>query len=56
MEDIIGTTLDAIIASINKLHGGERDQRAKHADYVNFLENNKRKIIPSRPGRQSDGN
>lgn len=31
------TALDKIQASIAKLHGNERDQLAKHADYLAWL-------------------
>jgi len=54
---MLDTVIDTIIASINKLHGGEREQRSKHDDYMNFLRTRsecQRKIIPSKPGRQTD--
>lgn len=29
-------TINKIIASVTKLHGGEREQTSKHDDYLNF--------------------
>jgi hypothetical protein len=28
------SNIEKVIASIEKLHGGERDQRAKHAEFI----------------------
>ena len=53
---MLDTVIDAVIASINKLHGGEREQRSKHDDYMNFLRTRadcQRKIIPTVPYRES---
>jgi hypothetical protein len=43
-------TIEKTIASIAKLHGGEREQIAKHAEYAAFLERKKPIATVRTPG------
>ena len=51
------TAIEKIIASVEKLHGGERDQTAKRNQYGDFLARTRTgphdKFIPSIPHRES---
>lgn len=53
------TIIEKIIASVEKLHGGEREQVAKRNQYGDFLARVRTgpndKFIPSIPFRESSG-
>jgi hypothetical protein len=52
--------IEKIIASIRKLHGDQREQAAKHREYLEWLERRGqrvcvRSIMPTVPYRESAG-